>query len=189
MQFKIALIGCGWVSSACHGPAYQEYAALQNHVSLAACCDSNPQRAADFQNRFGFQHAYTDYLEMLDRERPQAVCLNVPPPLIASLGAEIMRRGYPLMAEKPPGLSVADIDQLIAAADKSQVIHQVAFNRRYMPLVTELNGRLAGRKTDHIEGRMTRIHRTDAIFATTAVHLIDAARFLIGSDYTQVRLD
>jgi myo-inositol 2-dehydrogenase / D-chiro-inositol 1-dehydrogenase len=157
-------------------------------VVLAACCDADPQRAAAFRERFNFQHAYTNYLEMLDAEHPQAVCLNVPPPLIAAMGVEIMKRGYPLMAEKPPGLNVADIDRLIAAADLSRVIHQVAFNRRYMPLITELKSRLASQTIHHIEGRMTRVHRTDPIFATTAVHLIDAARYIIGCDYQQVGL-
>ena len=189
MPFKIAIIGCGWVSTSCHGPAYQEYAASHKDVVLAACCDSDPQRAALFRERFCFQNAYTNYLEMLDAEHPQAVCLNVPPALIASMGVEIMKRGYPLMAEKPPGLSVADVDRLIQAADLSQVIHQVAFNRRFMPLMTELKGRLLSQTIHHIAGRMTRIHRRDPQFATTAVHLIDAARYLAGCDYQQVDLD
>ena len=188
MPFKIALIGCGWVSTSCHGPAYQEYAAAHADVVLAACCDTDPQRAADFRDRFGFQNAYSNYLDMLDSEHPQAVCLNVPPPLIAAMGVEIMKRGYPLMAEKPPGLSVADVDRLIAAAEESQVIHQVAFNRRYMPLMTELKGLIASQTIHHIEGRMTRVHRTDPSFATTAVHLIDAASYLVGSDYQKVDL-
>ena len=188
MPFKIALIGCGWVSTSCHAPSYQEYAASHPGVVLSACCDTDPRRAADFRERFGFQHDYTNYLDMLDAEHPQVVCLNVPPPLIAAMGVEIMRRGYPLMSEKPPGLNVADLDRLIAAADSSRVIHQVAFNRRYMPLVTELKGRLASQTIHHIEGRMTRIHRTDPMFATTAVHLIDAARHIVGCDYHQVAL-
>src|SRR5450759_1336348 len=188
MQVKIALIGCGWVSTSCHAPSSLEYAASHGDVVLAACCDVDPQRAADFRNRYNFQHDYTDYLEMLEIERPHAVCRNVPPTMIADMGCEIMKRGYPLMSEKPPGLSVAEIDRLIAAAESSQVINQVAFNRRYMPLMTDLKARLASQAIHHIEGRLTRVHRTDPQFATTAIHMIDAGRYLMGYDYQQVTL-
>lgn len=186
MTFKIVVIGCGWVSTACHGPAYQEYAAAHPDTELGACCDINPEQAERFRAHFGFQRAYTDFTEMLDVERPQAVCLNVPPHLSCALGVAIMARGYPLLTEKPPGLSVAEIDRLIAAARSSGVIHQVALNRRFMPLVTELKRRLGPLAIQHIDATQARVQRTDANFATTAVHAIDAARFIAGADYQRV---
>ena len=46
----------------------------------------------------------------------------------------------PLLLEKPPGETVAEVDRLIAAAERGgrTVPHQVAFNRRFAPLVREL---------------------------------------------------
>ena len=81
-------------------------------VVLAACCDVDAGRAESFRGQFGFQRAYTDYGEMLDREQPQAVCLNA-----------------------PPRLTCAEIDRLIDAAQSGGVIHMAAFNRRFMPPV------------------------------------------------------
>ena len=34
----------------------------------------------ELRERFGYRRAYTSYLEMLETEQPQAVCLNVPRP-------------------------------------------------------------------------------------------------------------
>ena len=188
MSLKIAVIGCGWVSMDCHGPAYAEYAASHPAVSLAACCDVDSERAERFRARFGFKRAYSNAMEMLDSERPQAVCLNVPPHLTTDLGCAVMQRGIALLAEKPPGLSLAEIDRLIETARSSGVIHQVAFNRRFMPLVAELGRRLAGQKVHHLEVQLARVRRTDPVFATTAVHAVDAARFLTGCDYAHLRL-
>ncbi len=188
MSFKIANIGCGWVSTACHGPACVEYAGLHPDTTLAACCDLNAERAEAFRARFGFQHAYANYIEMLEAEHPHAVCLNVPPEMISVVGCEIMRRGYPLLSEKPPGLNVAEIDRLIDAAQSSGVINQVAFNRRFMPLAVELKKRLTEQTVYHIEVQQARVARTDPVFATTAIHAIDAARFVAGCDYQELRL-
>jgi myo-inositol 2-dehydrogenase / D-chiro-inositol 1-dehydrogenase len=189
MSFKIAIIGCGWVSSACHGPACVEYAASHPNVSLAACCDLDLERAKGFAVRFGFKQAFSDVSVLLDEVQPDAVCLNVPPQNLADLGCAVMKRGIALLSEKPPGLSVAEVDRLIASAQSSGVIHQVAFNRRFMPLVLELKRSLASQTIQHLDIQQARVQRTDSYFATTAIHAIDCARFLAGCDFTQVRLD
>ncbi len=188
MAFKICVIGCGWVSTACHGPAYQEYASAHAYTVLGACCDVDLEQAERFRRQFGFQRAYTSFLEMLEVEHPQAVCLNVPPHLAAEMGCAILTRGYPLLTEKPPGLNTVEIDRLIAAAKKSRVIHQVAFNRRFMPVATELKRQLESLTVQHIDVTQARVQRTDENFATTAVHVIDSARFIAGSDYQQVHM-
>jgi len=186
MPFKIAVIGCGWVSMDCHGPAYTRYANTHPGVELAACCDLDAQKAAAFSERFGCLHAYTHYEEMLQAEQPDAVCLNVPPVAVCSLGCAILAQGYPLLCEKPPGISVAEVDQLVTAARRSGATHQVAFNRRYMPLVVELKNQLASQPAQAVEIVMARHRRLEADFTTTAVHAVDLARFLLDSDYADV---
>lgn len=192
MTFKIAVIGCGWVSMDCHGPAYARYARTHPGVELTACCDLDAQRAAAFSERFGFLHAYTHYKEMLQADKPDAVCLNVPPEAVCSIGCAILDQGYPLLCEKPPGISVAEVDSLIVSAHRSGAIHQVAFNRRFMPLVTELKEQLrlkkqlTGQPVQALETEMARYRRLEADFTTTAVHAVDLARFLLDSDYTEV---
>jgi myo-inositol 2-dehydrogenase / D-chiro-inositol 1-dehydrogenase len=188
MTLKIAFIGCGWIAQACHGPVCAAYATQHSDVQLAACCDLDPQRAARLCEHFGFQRTYSDALDMLDTERPGAVFLNVPPEQTAGLAQEVMRRGIPLLCEKPPALTSADLERLVNAAAHSGGLHQVAFNRRFMPLVVELKHRLADLSIDAIEVQQVREHRTDPVFATTAVHGVDLARHLADCDYARVDL-
>ncbi len=70
-------------------------------------------------------------------------------------------------------------------------MHQVAFNRRFAPLVQEARRRLASLgppgAIQHVHYEMTRVDRRDPDFSTTAIHGLDAVRFLAGADYASAR--
>ncbi len=185
MTFKIAVIGCGWVSNASHAPVYKRYAASFPDLELV-CCDVNFSAAESFRAEHGFDCAYQDFQNMLSVEKPDAVCLNVPEHLISSIGCQVMQMGFPLLAEKPPGLDISEIDQLIASAQSTGVIHQVAFNRRHAPLMVELKRMLRGESIHHIDHQFYRVGRTRYDFSNTAIHAIDSIRFLAG-DFKQLR--
>ena len=124
---------------------------------------------------------------MLDAERPDAVSLVVPVERTGELAGLILEWGFPLLLEKPPGRTVAEVDRMIAAA--GGIVHQVAFNRRFAPLVRELKRRLddVGSPLQHVRYEMARVDRRDPDFSTTAIHGVDTVRFLAGSDYAEVR--
>lgn len=191
MSFRICVVGCGRFSTRCHGPSYSRYAAVHPEVQLAACCDLDEMKALQFRERFGFARHYRDLDEMLKMERPDAVCLLVPPHLSVELGCHIMSLRYPLMLEKPPGRTVQEVDLLIATANSYNIPNQVAFNRRFTPLFVKLKNliqsQLDDRTVRHIHYAMTRFGRTDADFSLTAIHGIDTARWLAQDDFTEVR--
>ena len=190
MSFRICVIGCGGIATGYHGPSYQRYAATHPQLVLAACCDVDAEKAAAFGARFGFERTYTDFQPMLQAESPNAVCLAVPPPLTCAIGCQVLAAGYPLLLEKPPGLDRAEVDRLIAAAAAAgDIPNQVAFNRRYTPLVRRLKTLLTdggGANLQHLRYDFTRVGRADADFSTTAIHGIDTARFIAGSDYAHL---
>jgi myo-inositol 2-dehydrogenase/D-chiro-inositol 1-dehydrogenase len=190
VTFKICVIGCGQLANSHHGPAYAKYVKENADTELTACSDVVAQKAADFSSRFGFQRHYADPLRMLESEHPDAVCLVVPPAITAGLACQILERKYPVLIEKPPGLTVAETDRMIAAASLSGTPNQVAFNRRYAPLsaLTRklLVEQVAPGDVQHIEYGFFRVRRNDADFSTSAIHGIDLVRFLAGSDYAEV---
>ncbi len=189
MSFKICTVGCGNMSLSGHGPSYKRYAALHKDTILAACCDIDEEKASTFRTGFGFLRYYTDFEEMLDTEKPDAVCLVVPEHMTASLSIRILEKGYPLMMEKPPGLNYDETIRMIEAAEKHNTPNQVAFNRRYMPMVKKLRELIAEEKIHNLRYDFYRVGRFDEDFATTAIHGIDAARYLAGSDYSYIRFD
>lgn len=190
MAFKICTIGCGQLANSHHGPAYVKYAGQTPDTELAACSDLDAGKAAAFARCFGFNRFYTDPIAMLEKEHPDAVCLLVPPAVTAALACQILLMGYPLLIEKPPGLTAAETDRMIAAARASGTPNQVAFNRRYTPLVSLMRNFLHEHTSladlQHLQYDFYRIGRTDADFSTTAIHGIDTASFLAGSDYARI---
>ena len=189
MSLKICVIGCGGHGSAVHGPSYERYARETPDTELSACCDLDGARAEAFRQRFGFKRAYTDMDEMLRKERPDAVCVLVPPQAICETALRVMKKGFAVQMEKPPGLCRAETEQLIAAARETGVINQVAFNRRFMPLMRALRERLAGQQgVQNLFYEMYRVNRREPTFETTAIHGIDAASFLMGRAYREVFL-
>jgi predicted dehydrogenase len=191
MGFKISVIGCGEISNGYHGPAYQRYAKEDSSVELAACCDRNVEKAVAFAERFGFRHYYTDFVKMLEQESPDAVCLNVQPRYICEASCAILRLGFPLLLEKPAGMTKVECEQMIAAAAHSGAPNQVALNRRHIPLVQRAKRALEQScRPDEIQCcvyTLTRVGRTESDFSTTAVHGIDTARFLMGREYAHIR--
>ncbi|MCI4354783.1 MAG: Gfo/Idh/MocA family oxidoreductase, partial [Thermoplasmata archaeon] len=143
--------------------------------------------------RFGFARAYGDGDAMVAAESPDAVAVVVPESVTVAVAVPLLERGIPLLLEKPPGRTVEEIDRLIAAADHGGrlVPHQVALNRRYAPVVADLRRRLARvgppEAIHHIHYEMTRFDRRDPDFSVTAIHGIDAVRFIAASDYAHVR--
>jgi predicted dehydrogenase len=190
---RLCAIGCGQHAWSSHGPAQTKFVAAHPEWELAACCDVDEDRARRYAERYRFAKVYADAEAMLERETPDAVVLVVPEALTASLGQMVLTRRVPLLLEKPPGRSAAECDLLIAAAEGNgvPVAHQVALNRRHVPLVRELRRRLeslgeAGR-IQHLHYEMTRFDRRDPDFSVTAIHGIDAVRYIAASDYAHVR--
>jgi myo-inositol 2-dehydrogenase / D-chiro-inositol 1-dehydrogenase len=190
---RLCQVGCGEHAHAVHGPSQARLARERPGLVLAACCDKDAARAEAYRTAFGFGNAYSDLEKMLEAERPDAVVLVVPVETTVPVATTLLSRGIPTLLEKPPGATAPEVDRLIAAAGEGgrggqPVSHQVAFNRRYVPLVQELRRRLEVMgPLQHLHYEMVRVDRRDPDFSTTAIHGIDAVRCLAGGDYASAR--
>ena len=192
---RFCSIGCGEHARSSHGPALAKCASSRPELELAGCCDTDAERAEAHRKRFGFARAFTDAAAMLDALRPDAVALIVPEGETVPLAERVLERGMGLLVEKPPGRTQGEVDRLIAAARGRSggpgVPHKVGFNRRFVPLIREARRRLealgGARSVQHLHYEMTRVDRRDPDFSVTAIHGIDAVRYLAGSDYAEVR--
>jgi len=119
--YRVGLIGCGGIS-AVHAQVLKE---LEN-TELAACADIIPERA----ERYGCA-AYTDWMTMLDRERPDAVHLCTPHYLHPIMAEEAARRGIAVFTEKPPAIDAEGWEKVRAAGKKVPV--GICFQNRYHP--------------------------------------------------------
>lgn len=124
-----ALIGCGRIS-----PNHIA-AAKANNLEFIAICDSNQQNMYDKIVKFelGPIHTYTDYREMLDREKPELVAICTESGKHAAIALDCIDAGCHVIIEKPIALSLGDADEIIRRGREKGVKvcanHQNRFNK------------------------------------------------------------
>ena len=191
MSTRLCLIGCGAHAMQVYAPALARLSKEDDHLTLAACCDVDEARARAMAQAAGFAGTTTDFEAMLQAERPDAVIAVVPYYLAERIAVPVLRAGYPLLLEKPPGDSANACRRIAKAAREGGAVHQIAFNRHYMPMVRMLHRRL--RETEgqnpiqNIDYSMYRQNRTEDYFFVTAIHGVDVVGFLAGSRYKDIR--
>lgn len=127
-QIKVAVIGCGSISKHRHIPEY----AANPHVKLVAFCDPVIERAEQFAQLHGGK-AYSDYEEMLNKEKPDAVSVCTPNFVHAPAAIAAANAGAHVLVEKPMAASEAECEAMIEAARRTGVLLMVGHNQRYMP--------------------------------------------------------
>lgn len=128
---KINLVGCGGIAR-CH------FESINNMKSrgavLTAVADIIPERAERTADEFGC-NAYTDYVEMLDKEHPDVLHICTPHYLHVPMAVEALSRDINVVLEKPCAVSVESLKEIIEAEKKSNAKLGVCFQNRYNPSV------------------------------------------------------
>ncbi|MBN2289863.1 MAG: Gfo/Idh/MocA family oxidoreductase, partial [Candidatus Glassbacteria bacterium] len=180
---RIAVVGAGYISRSYHCPALAKLREKRPWLELAAVCDLVPERAREAAARFNFTAEYPDAESLLAGEKIDAAYILIDPGHIKDMALRFIRRGIPCLIEKPPGKNSAEVKELAKTAGSRKVPCLVALNRRFMPLVVRAGEIISGfeHPPQLIEAQIIRHRRTDADFAYgTAVHSVDAMRFLMG---------
>ncbi|MCZ7647675.1 MAG: Gfo/Idh/MocA family oxidoreductase [Planctomycetota bacterium] len=185
---RIAVIGAGNLSRRYHLPSFAELQRKRRCV-LAALCDLDEARAAEAARAFGARRVYTDVETMLRAERPDGVAVIVPVQHTRRVAGMVLKKGYPTLTEKPPGLTPAECKGLIRDAKAGRAPNMVAFNRRQCPMLVQAREEVLKRgPLKGANGRMYRHRRVDPAFWTTFIHSVDALRFL-GGEIDRVVVD
>ncbi|MCX7992735.1 MAG: Gfo/Idh/MocA family oxidoreductase [Fimbriimonadales bacterium] len=131
MSFKLAVAGLT------HGHVWGllEQWAAQPAVELTAVADSTPllERA---QSRF--KNAYTDWRTMLESEQPDIVLACADNRTSAQIAIEAMRRGAHVMVEKPMAADLADAQQMLETAQRTQRLLMINWPTRWNPATQTL---------------------------------------------------
>ncbi len=188
LPLRAVQIGAGSFCERFHAPALNRLAAAEvPRVSLEAICDLNQERAGEFARRFGYAHVYSDFLRMVDEQKPELIYCMVQPSATAAVVAKLLPMGIPIFTEKPPGVTVAQAERLAELAQQYKTMNYVAFNRRAMPGLLHLkhwaeeNGAIR-----YMRAEMLRNRRLEPEFGLgTAIHPLDCLRFL-GGDVSEV---
>jgi predicted dehydrogenase len=133
-MISVGLIGCGDVAEYGHAPTIQRH----DRFRLAAVCDLNPQRAKLLAARAGGVPIYTDWRELVAREKLDAAVLALPPEVSPDVVAGCLERKLAVLDEKPLAANLSDGRRLADLVAESGCVYQAGFVLRYGDWVREI---------------------------------------------------
>ncbi|HVT30587.1 MAG TPA: Gfo/Idh/MocA family oxidoreductase [Lacipirellulaceae bacterium] len=125
---------------------------------MIAVCDVDVVNAANFSSKFNNKLAmYSDYRELLERERPQIVTIGTPDHWHVPIAISALRAGCDVYCEKPLTLTLDENFRIRKEAEKSGRVFQVGTQQRSleMPMFVQAiaivkSGRLGKKVNAHV---------------------------------------
>jgi predicted dehydrogenase len=195
---RVALIGPGRIATA-HLEAVHATPDATHLVAVAGLA-SERERTEQLAQKYGADRAEHDAAAVLAADDVDAVVLTVPNHVHAELAVALLERGKHVLVEKPLAVTVADVDRMIAAAERHDRVLMAAQCRRFFrgaQLARERIGELGGpiSLVHHLgvyaEGLATDWWRSAADVGGLALglngpHVVDTMLWLIGAAPTRV---
>jgi UDP-N-acetyl-2-amino-2-deoxyglucuronate dehydrogenase len=131
-QLRIAVVGIKGV-----GAGHARALAANPRTELAAVADIDATAAA----QVAAEHqatSYTDYRELLDKERPDAIVCATPHHLHAPMALETLDADVHTFVEKPLAIRVSEGDRMVQAAGAKNLVLAVGHNYRTFPANVKL---------------------------------------------------
>lgn len=160
----------------CHAPSYN----AASDVDLVTGADPNNEQRSIFGTRWEIEdkHLYTDYREMLEKEKPDILSICTTARIRAQIVQDASRSGVKaIWAEKPIALTLDEADTMVEACAEHNVVLAINCARRWHPLFAQA-------KTMIEEDELGKIVQVTGYgqcgLSHNGSHLIDIVRFMAG---------
>ncbi|MGD0086644.1 MAG: Gfo/Idh/MocA family oxidoreductase [Verrucomicrobiota bacterium] len=199
--FRVGLIGYRFMGRA-HSNAWRQaprFFNLKANVELHTICGRNPAGVQAARSQLGWQHAATDWREVVESPLIDIVDIGAPNDLHAEIAIAAARNGKHILCEKPLALNVKQAEAMLAAAQKARVVHMICHNYRRIPalvLARKMIGEGALGKLFHFHARYAQDWLVDpespinwrlqketsgsGANGDINAHIIDLGRYLVG---------
>lgn len=199
MKFKVGIIGCGNIF-----PMHAFPVQALKTCELVAVCDNKEERVKAKASEFNCK-AYTNYVEMFDKEKLDVVHVCTPhfqhPPMVI----KALEKGFNVLTEKPMSTNYKDAVKMVETADRAGKTLGVIFQNRYNPgsvlakkiLDSGELGKVLGAKLDVTWMRTDEYYsKSDwkgtwdkeggGVMIDQAIHTFDLLRWLLNSEVEYV---
>jgi myo-inositol 2-dehydrogenase / D-chiro-inositol 1-dehydrogenase len=193
MTLNIGIIGVGRI-----GKVHAESLVTRvMGVKVLAIADVALNAAQETAVRLNVPTATADYRQLLENPDIHAVIICSATDTHAQMIVESAEAGKHIFCEKPIAFDLNKIDSALQAAEKAGVKLQIGFNRRFDPNFARVrqavqSGEIGQPHMMHIISRdpapppISYIKVSGGIFLDMTIHDFDMARFLIGSEVTEI---
>jgi myo-inositol 2-dehydrogenase / D-chiro-inositol 1-dehydrogenase len=187
---NFALFGAGRI-----GRMHAENLARRSDAKLIYVVDSKPEVARALAEPLGARQATQE--QALADPSVQAVLIATSTGSHADLSIAAAKAGKAIFCEKPVDLTLAKVNECIAAVKKAGVPMFVGFNRRFDPSFRNLKQRLDAGAVGEVEQVIITnrdpglpdlrfLASSGGLFLDFTIHDFDMARWLLGEDPVEV---
>jgi predicted dehydrogenase len=106
---------------------------MHPRTRVVAVSSGHAERAEKTAKENGIPGHYTNFEEMLDKEKPDIVSIVTPPIFHFPMTLAALSRGIHVLCEKPFAMDVGEAQRMKAAADHTPVVAMVDFEFRFLP--------------------------------------------------------
>jgi myo-inositol 2-dehydrogenase / D-chiro-inositol 1-dehydrogenase len=124
-RIRVGIVGTGW-----WGLEHLRAFSARADVELVAVVGRSLEKASGYARRVGAR-AYTNAIEMVERERPDLIGVCLPNQGHFDTTLDLIRTGTPLLVEKPLVFDLTQADALLAEAAARNLFLAIDFNHRF----------------------------------------------------------
>jgi len=190
-KLKVGIIGAGRI-----GKLHAQNI-MQHIPNMSLQAISDPALDKEWVKTWKIPYGAEQAEKILQDASIEAVLICSPAPTHAPLIIEAAKKGKHIFCEKPLSLDVAEIKKALAAVDAAGVKLQVGFNRRFDPNFAKVKETVQSGKVgaphllritsyDPEPPPLEYVKNSGGIFLDMSIHDFDMARFLSGSEVTEV---
>ena len=189
-KVRVCCIGCGGMAGKYHYPSLKE----MEDVELVALSELDDEKMKSGVEKFKFQRTYSDYREMLKKEKPDAVYVLMPPQVAFPVLKHCLSSKFNVFSEKPPALTTYQTGVLSSIAESNGNITQIGYQRKFVPLVRKMREMIE--KKGPIDQFTVTFCKNQAdglyydgvvdVLTTDASHMLDTMLWLGGSEPVEV---
>lgn len=104
-----------------------------SRAELAAVASRDLARARNYAHQWGIPRAYGSYQALLNDPQVEVIYIALPNSLHCEWAVKAAQAGKHVLCEKPLALSTEEVDRMIEASQRNQVVLLEAFMYRYHP--------------------------------------------------------
>lgn len=142
MSIRLAVIGLGKIAIDQHLPALTRQSDFELVATVDPTLTTDPQaRPATFDSIAALKAADLGV---------DAITLAVPPQVRHELACQAIEAGWHVMLEKPPGITLSEVADLAARAERTGVVLYASWHSRHAPAIEAAGDYLAERHVTHV---------------------------------------
>lgn len=131
-MLKVALMGAGKM-----GISHLSILNAHPEVKVVGICDTS-KMVNDFLSKQGNFNCFTDYKDMINAVKPEAVVVAVPTKFHYTIIKDFLEKGIHVFAEKPFCLTVEQGSELVKLAAQKKLVNQIGYHNKFVGTFREM---------------------------------------------------